>query len=340
MTAASMLAWRMIRAGGAHSSSAPATVNILRGEAIFGDGPYPHKMTEFVGQEQARVQLLTAMTSAKERGAPLGHVLLASGTPGIGKTTLAKLVASMLGTGYAEVGGNVTVKDVRPVLEAMQDGDVLFLDEIHRLVSTKRTNAEWLLQLLTDWKLVLPTGVLTLPKITVIAATTDAQKLPRTILDRFTITPVLEPYTEEQGVQIAKVTAKRLNMELPEGQYHRVAAAADYNPRIMARLLSTVRDLQIAKTEGDIVATALQWQGVSFDGLARVEQDYLMLLCGYGGTASIGTMKAVLGESALDQTERVLIQRGYITITGRGRELTRLGIERANALMLETEGTA
>lgn len=337
MSAASLLAWRLMRSNHGDGIHAPARVNILHGDDIFGDGPYPRSMREFVGQEQARLQLLTAMASAAKRGAPLDHVLLASGTPGIGKTTLAKLVAFKLGRGYAEVGGSVTVKDIRPVLEAMSDGDVLFLDEVHRLVSVKRTNAEWLLQLLTDFKLVLPTGVLTCPRITVIAATTDAQKLPRTILDRFLIQPVLEPYSEAEAVEIAKVTARRLQVELPEGQFHRIAAAGDYNPRIMARLLATVRDLLLAEHEGDPVATALSWQGVSHDGLSRIEQDYLMLLFGYGSTASIGTMKAVLGESVLDQTERTLIQRGYITITGRGRVLTRLGSDRAQALMQEQE---
>lgn len=321
--------------GGGVARGTAAAVRILHGDEIFGDGPYPHSMTDFIGQDTARLQLLTAMRGAQLRGEAMPHVLLASGHAGIGKTTLAKLTAYMLGVGYVEVGGNVTVKDVRPVLEAMHDHDVLFLDEIHRLVSVKKANAEWLLQLLTDHTLVLPTGVVSIADITVFGATTDAQRLPRTILDRFLIQPVLTAYEPQEAVEIAKVTAKRLNMTVSEADYHRIAAAGDYNPRLIGRLLAQVRDIQLAGPDAtsDVVTTALTWTGLTPDGLDRTAQDYLMMLLGYGGTAAVGTMRALLAEAALDQTERTLMQRGFIQITGRGRELTTLGLDRARELV-------
>ncbi len=339
MSAASMLAWKLsyasTRGGGGKSH-----VEVKRGaDAIFGTGPYPRDLTQFVGQETAKQQLMTAMLSASARGVAMDHVLLASGHPGIGKTTLGKIIANSLGVGYVELGGQVKEKDVQAAIESMKDGDVLFLDEVHRLVAFGKRNAEWLLQLLQDGVLVLPTGVVKCPNITIIAATTDAQKLPQTILDRFTIQPVLEPYSDIEAVEIARVSASRLNVTLHDGHLHRVAMAADQNPRVIGRLLMTVRDIMLANPGcPDPVAQAMTWTGYSPDGLSRKSQDYLMLLFGYGGTAGLSTLKAALNESEIGQTEQMLIQRGFISITGKGRELTRLGSQRAEALLQEQHG--
>lgn len=337
MSGASLLAWRLASAVAKPGGGSHARVEVKRGDdAIFGDGPYPRKLSEFVGQEQAKEQLMTGILSATTRNVPLPHVLLASGYPGIGKTTLGKIVASILSVGYVELGGQVKEKDVQAAVESMKPHDVLFLDEVHRLVAFGKRNAEWLLQLLQDGVLVLPTGVVKVPPITIIAATTDAQKLPQTILDRFTIQPLLEAYSDVEAVDIAKVTAKRMGISLPEGQFHRVAAAADCNPRVIGRLLSTVRDIQVGQPNvTDPVMLAMKWTGISPDGLNRSAQDYLMLLMGYGGLAAQSTIKAALNESDVSHTERVLIQRGFIQITGKGRELTKLGSDRAQELLIE-----
>ena len=341
MSAASMLAWKLSHAKG-QSASGALRVDIKRGDdAIFGDGPYPHRITDFVGQEAAKSQLMTSMLSAATRDAPLPHTLLSSGYPGIGKTALAKLIAASLHVGYVEVGGTITLKDIQPILEAMQPRDVLFIDEIHRMVASGKRNAEWLLQLLQDGALVLPTGVVKIAPITVIAATTDAQKLPQTILDRFVIQPVLEPYTEEEAVQISQTTATRLGVDLPTVQHHRIAAAADYNPRVIGRLLMTCRDVIIGMPDcADPVNQAIAWTGFTADGLSRPAQDYLMLLPGYGGLAGQTTLKAALNESEVGQTERVLIQKGFISVTGKGRELTKLGIQRARELLADHQEDA
>lgn len=336
MSAASMLAWRMTNVVSRGTGTHAHVERRVGPDAIFGMGPYPRKMSEFVGQETGKQQLMTAMLSASTRGAPMGHTLFASGTPGIGKTTLGKIVAAQLEVGYVELGGQVKDKEIRAAIEVMQPRDVLFLDEVHRLVAFGKRNAEWLLQLLQDGVLVLPTGVVKCPPITVIAATTDAQKLPKTILDRFEIQPILEPYTDEEAYQIAQVSAKRLGVSISETHLRRVAAAADCNPRVVGRLLATIRDILIAEPSiVDPVARAMVWTGQSHDGLSRGCQDYLMLLLGYGGTAGLATLKAALGESEIGGTESYLIQRGYIQVTGKGRELTRLGSQRAADLLQE-----
>lgn len=346
MSVASLMAYRMTRHTPGQGNA--TGVHIKRGaDEIIGDGPYPRSFTEFVGQTTARMQLLTAMRSAAKRQQPMDHVLLASGAPGIGKTTLAKICAVQMGVGYAELGGTVTAKDARKTLHAMSDGDVLFFDEIHRLVSQGKRNAEWLLQLLQDGVLALPTGVERVARITVIGATTDAQKLPQTILDRFPIQPVLEPYGVEECIAIAETTARRMGFgeggwaPIPEDRDKRrewlekIARAADCNPRRIGTLLGTVRDIALAN-EADpqtVTDTALKWTGLSADGLNQLAQDYLMVLYGYGGTAGLTTIKSALNEEVLTITERQLIQKGYLMVTAKGRELTTLGMDRAAELL-------
>jgi len=328
-----MVAWRLARSGGMGQRT--AHVEVKRGaDAIFSTEPYPRTFDEFIGQPIAKDLLLTSMLSARVRQEPLDHCLFASGYPGIGKTALAKLVAATLEVGYVEVGGTVTVKDIRPVLHAMQDHDVLFIDEIHRLVAGGKRNIEWMLQLLQDGVLALPSGTERVPRITVIGATTDDQKLPQTILERFPIQPPLVPYSKIEAFAIARSTAGRLGAHLAPAQLDEVTAAANCNPRVIGRLLKTIRDIQVANLEcQDIVEKALTFTGLSDDGLTCLSQDYLMLLYGYGGTAGIGTMRAALNTERLDQTERLLIQKGLIAITGKGRELTVLGSTRAQALL-------
>lgn len=337
--AVSSLAWRLAKnSGGAQGSSArPAEIRHGPDE-IFGHGPYPRTMEEFVGQPLAKTQLATAGMSAARREAPMGHVLLASGYHGIGKTALAKIVAVGLGVGYVEVGGTVTAKDIRPTLHAMADRDVLFIDEIHRLCSQGKRNAEWLLQLLQDGVLALPTGVEEIPRITVIGATTDKQKLPETILSRFLIQPVLMPYTEVEAVEIAKGVMRKYQLVLEPAELARVAMASDCNPRLITRIVETIRDIKFGGTAmGDPVNTAIMWCGQSLDGLSKSACEYLMLLFGYGGTAGAATMRMALMEIALEHTERTLIQRGYLVVTPKGRELTNLGVERAEQLMEENK---
>jgi Holliday junction DNA helicase RuvB len=305
---------------------------------------YPQTFSAFIGQTMARTQILTAIKSASLRKEPLAHMLLASGQAGIGKTALSRLTASVLHVGLVELSGVVTEKDAIAAVRVMEDGDVLFLDEVHRLVSRGKSKAEWLLTLLQDGELHTPMGVIQAPRITVIAATTDAQKLPETILDRFPLKPVLEPYTDSEAKEIAALTAKGLgfgeHVPMPEVDtwLTAVARAANNNPRRIGMLLRSVLDIAVAG-DGDIatedgydISLALEWNGLTEDGITRVGQEYLVGLFVNGGTAGAQTMKHLLNEEQLIHTEKQLTQMGLIDIEARGRTLTEVGVARAREL--------
>lgn len=319
-------------------------VTVKRGAEIL-DGPYPQSFTDFIGQERARLQIIAAVTSSIQRGEPMDHMLLASGYPGIGKTALARLTANLRGVGFVELGGSVSDRDAGAAIAAMEEGDVLFLDEIHRLVFGGKARAEWLLTLLQDGALHTPQGVVPSPGITVIAATTDAQKLPETILDRFVIKPVLEPYTAAEARQIAELSARRLGfggehlpMPATTGWLEKVARACDNNPRRMGHLLSIVRDIAVSSDleslseDGYDISLALEWAGLTEDGLTLPMQNYLVALWAYGGKAGINTIRAAINETEVSHTEKALIQRGYVQIATGGRELTPYGAVRAEEL--------
>jgi Holliday junction DNA helicase RuvB len=319
-------------------------VTVKRGDDIT-HGPYPKHFTDFIGQEKARLQIIAAISSAIERGEPMDHMLLASSFPGIGKTALSRLTARLLDVGFVELGGKVRDADAAAAIREMQDGDVLFLDELHRLVQGGKAGAEWLLTLLHDGELHTPQGVVVAPRITVIAATTDAQRLPETILDRFILKPILDTYTKAEAVQIARLHADRLGfgdvLPMPESNVwlERVATASDNNPRRIGNLLSTVRDSAITARkegiegylteEGYDITEALDWSGLTEDGLTMGMQEYLGALFLNGGKAGIGTIKASINEEVVTHTEKALIQRGYVVVTGSGRSLTDYGMERA-----------
>lgn len=341
MYPANLIAYRLAKGAGG-----PGGPKVKRGAEIL-EGPYPKSFTDFIGQEKARMQLLAAITSSAKRNEPMSHALLASGTPGIGKTTLGRLTASVLQTGFVELGGLVTDKDAVMALKAMKDGDVLFLDEVHRLVSRGKAKAEWLLTLLQDGTIHTPTGVVQAPRITVIAATTDAQKLPETILDRFPIKPVLDPYSDDEATKIALLTAERLGfgdvVPLPAdtGWLTGVAKACDNNPRRMGDLLESVRDVALSTDCANLLPNgysldiALDWNGLTPDGLTTTAQHYLLGLFGYGGRAGLPSIKALLNEEQVGHTEKLLIQKGLIQVTPQGRELTPIGIDRALELAAE-----
>lgn len=319
-------------------------VTVKRGDDIV-HGPYPKRFTEFIGQAKARLQIIAAITSAIERQEPMDHMLLASPFPGVGKTALSRLTAHLLDVGFVELGGKVKDSDAAVAIREMEDGDVLFLDEIHRMVQGGKASAEWLLTLLHDGELHTPQGIIVAPRITVIAATTDAQRLPETILDRFPLKPILDSYTTAEAVQIARLHADRLGfgdvLPMPESMVwlERVVRASDNNPRRIGNLLSTVRDSAITARkesidtylteEGYDIAEALDWSGLTEDGLTMGMQEYLGALWLNNGKAGIGTIKASINEEVVIHTEKALIQRGYVVVTGSGRSLTDYGMERA-----------
>lgn len=310
------------------SATGPGAL-VKRGAQIFGTGDYPESWDGFIGQDDAIRQLKAAVTSAKHRHVSLDHVLLASGAQGIGKTTLAQIIAYEMGAGMVAISGPVTVAEARALLVQMEDGDVLFWDEIHLAVAGNRNRADWILPLLTDSVLMTKNTVERMPRVTVIGATTDVGKLPQTIISRFMVRPVLNYYTDEEGVLLTYNLADRMGIILSdEANYARVARAADNNPRDIRMIITAVRDVGYA--EGDL-ELAFEWAGVTHDGLSRVARDMLLvLLDSPDRTASLETVQALLGEPGpLRHAEQKVMQKGYVVITGRGRKLTERGVERA-----------
>jgi Holliday junction DNA helicase RuvB len=304
------------------------------GEGIFTGGDYPQTWDGFVGQDEVIRQLKAVARSSRERAVPLEHILLASGAQGIGKTTLAQIIAFENNKGFVAVSGPLSVDDARAMLVQMEDGDILFWDEIHLAVAGNRNRADWILPLLTDGTLVTKKSVEQMPRVTVIGATTDVGKLPQTIISRFMIRPVLNYYTDAEGETLAVALADRMGIIFTdEANYSRVARAADNNPRDIRMILTACRDA--GYSEGGNLELAFKWAGVTPDGLSRVAQDMLMaLLDSPDNTASLETVQALLGEPGpLRHPEQKLIQKGYVVITGRGRKLTDRGRDRAIELV-------
>lgn len=316
---------------------------VRRGEEIFSGTDYPRTWADFVGQPGARAYLQATIASAQARGARLDHVLLASGMPGVGKTSLAKLIASEMKVGIVELSGQVGVDEARTALRGMDDGDVLFYDEIHLAMAGGGAKAGWLLHLLQDGGLMTPAGFEKMPAVTVVAATTDAQRLPATILGRFMIRPVLEGYTPAESLEITQHLAHRMNLSpMPDVADLRVVARASNNsPREMRGLLVALRDSYFAGEPGYDIDVALSWAGVTRDGLSRLAQDFMVvLLVMCEGKASLATVAGLLNEPGpLGHTEQLLQQAGYLTIEPGGRALTEAGITRTVQLLDERELT-
>jgi Holliday junction DNA helicase RuvB len=284
-------------------------------------------------------QLRTAVLSARYRNQRLDHVLLASGAHGIGKTTLAQIIAYELGVGVVTVSGPIALDEARKILKEMRDGDILFWDEFHLAVAGNRNRADWLLPMLTDHVLLSKDGPELMPDITVIAATTDVGKLPQTVISRFMIRPILDYYTDEEAAIIALRLSERMKVRVKSDTIMRkIATAANNNPRDMRMILTAIRDMAVV-TGGKVdFSKALAWAGLTRDGLSRVAQDMLLVLLDSNDyTASLETIQAALGEPGpLRHPEQSLIQKGYVTITSRGRKLTEAGITRS----MELERTA
>lgn len=319
-----------------------------RGDDLFEGTDYPTTWDKYVGQEEAKNFLRASAASARFRKTRMDHVLIASGTAGIGKSALVRLIAQEMEVGLLEVQGPVDVQDAIRLLHSMQDGDILFWDEIHNAISGGRAKAEWLLSFLQDGVIITAAGVTHVPNVTVIAATTDAQRLPEAILSRFTVKPVLESYTDAEAEKIVEVASGNIFAKIglaKPGDWNRkaIVQAANGNPRTITQLLKILRDSALANgyTAPDVdtypMDDMFKWSGLTTDGLDRLAQNYLLnLYTAPNMKAGEKTIAQALGEPTPPRhTEKLLIQKGFIRVVSSGRELTPEGAERVRELIDE-----
>jgi holliday junction DNA helicase RuvB len=297
----------------------------------------PQSLDDFTGQAEARANLKVFIAAAKNRGEALDHVLFV-GPPGLGKTTLAQIMAKELGVNFRSTSGPVIAKsgDLAALLTNLEDGDVLFIDEIHRLNPAVE---EILYPAMEDFQLDLIIGEgpaarsvkIDLARFTLVAATTRLGLLTNPLRDRFGIPVRLQFYTVEELESIVRRGARIVGLNMTEDGAHEIARRSRGTPRIAGRLLRRVRDFaEVAKAEAvdrKIADEALTRLAVDSMGLDQLDLRYLTMIASNfgGGPVGIETIAAGLSEprdAIEDIIEPYLIQQGFIQRTPRGRVLT------------------
>ncbi len=301
----------------------------------------PTRMDDYVGQAKLVEKLRITLEAVRQRGEPMEHVLL-HGPPGLGKTTLAHIIANEMGTRLTVTAGPALTKpgDLVGVLTKMQHGDVLFIDEIHRLQVSLE---EYLYSAMEDFKIDVPidTGMhakvitMTLRPFSLIGATTRAGLLTGPMRSRFGITHNLDFYSEGDLLKILHRSADLLKVRADDA-LEAIASRSRGTPRIANRLLRRVRDFAQVRTDGRIdpaaVDDALKLEGVDELGLDELDRKYLKVIGGVyeGGPVGLDAIAATLGEDSgtlEDMVEPYLLQSGLVARTRRGRQLTRRGAD-------------
>ncbi len=302
----------------------------------------PKELDEYIGQEKAKSNLKVYIESAKLRSEALDHVLL-YGPPGLGKTTLSGIIANEMGVNIRTTSGPAIEKagDLAAILTNLAPGDVLFIDEIHRL---SRVAEEILYPAMEDYAIDIIIGKgpsartihMPIPKFTLIGATTRAGQLTTPLRDRFGVLLKLELYSPEELATIVKRSANILEISITDDGAYSIASRSRGTPRIANRLLKRVRDFALVKGDGIITSHIAKYalDALEIDelGLDNIDRRLLESIIRYysGGPVGLDTLAATIGEETVtieDVYEPYLMQIGFLARTPRGRCVTKLAYE-------------
>ncbi len=297
----------------------------------------PQSLQDYVGQEQVKANLDIVLTAAKGRSEPLDHVLL-FGPPGLGKTTLAHIIAKEMGVGIKVTSGPTITKagDLAAIITNLQEGDILFIDEIHRL---NKVIEEILYPAMEDYALDIILGKgpsaqilrLDLPKFTIIGATTRYNLISSPLRDRFGATFRLDFYSPEELQTIVKRSADILGVKIIKEALEEISRRSRGTPRIANRILKRVRDYAQVKSNGDVememTKAALDLMAIDHNGLDELDRRLLKIIIEnyQGGPVGLSTLAAALNEEAgtIEEVfEPYLMQLGLLARTAKGRMAT------------------
>ena len=321
-------------------------------DASVDSGLRPRRLDDYVGQDIVKENLSIAMAAAQRRGEPLDHMLL-YGPPGLGKTTLAHIIASEMGTSIRVTTGPAIERagDMASLLTQLQRGDILFVDEVHRL---PRPAEEMIYPALEDFTVswVMGKGLnaqginLRIEPFTLIGATTRYAMLSAPLRDRFGSVYRLDYYDTAALEQIVRRSARLMQVEIDEGGAGEIAQRARGTPRVANRLLRRVRDFAQVRADGridlEVTGQALALLGVDPLGLDEIDRRVLQTIVSKydGGPVGLETISASIGEAAdtiMDVYEPFLIQLGFLARTARGRVATKRAYEHIGAVYPERQ---